>query len=261
MCISNRSYSSSNNMSTPSTNGINFRELVLVDKIKECEDIVSFYFKDVDNKNLKKHKAGQFLPFKIQTDDPKYKGVMRTYSLSMVPNESMYRISVKKIKDGLISSYLHDKLEIGDKIEAMDPVGIFTIKESSKNKPLVLISGGIGVTPLLSMLYEEANKRDNIYFVQAVQNSSTHPFKDNIGAICKYRKLNNITFYSNPLESDKEGVDYDFNGRIDKSWIKNNLPLDADFYFCGPVAFMKGIESSLLDLGVKSESINYELFN
>ena len=77
-------------------NGINFRELVLVDKIKECDDIISFYFRDVENKNLKKHKAGQFLPFQIQTNDPKYEGVMRTYSLSMVPNESMYRISVKR---------------------------------------------------------------------------------------------------------------------------------------------------------------------
>ena len=87
-------------------NGINFRELVLVDKIKECEDIVSFYFKDVDNKSLKKHKPGQFLPFQIQTQDPTYKGVMRTYSLSNVPNESIYRISVKKIKNGLIRDTL-----------------------------------------------------------------------------------------------------------------------------------------------------------
>ena len=150
-------------MSIVKRNGINFRELVLVDKIKECDDIISFYFKDKDNKALTKHKPGQFLPFQIQTEEPKYKGVMRTYSLSMVPNENMYRISVKKIENGLISSYLHDNLEIGDIIEAMEPTGVFTIKESSKNRPLVLISAGIGITPLLSMLYEESKKRDNIY--------------------------------------------------------------------------------------------------
>ena len=242
-------------------NGINFRELILVDKIKECEDIVSFYFRDVENKNLKKHKAGQFLPFQIQTNDPKYEGVMRTYSLSMVPNESIYRISVKKIENGLISSYLHNNLKIGDVIEAMEPAGIFTIKESSKNKPLILISAGIGVTPLLSMLYEESKKRGNIYFVQAVQNSSIHPFKNDIDAICNYKNLSNTVFYSNPLETDKEGVDYDLTGRIDKEWIKNNLPLDGDFYFCGPPAFMKALEKNLLDLGVKEESINYELFS
>lgn len=248
-------------MSIVNRNGITFRELVLVDKIKECDDIVSFYFKDKENQPLTKHKIGQFLPFQIQTEDPKYKGVMRTYSLSMIPNENMYRISVKKIENGLISSYLHDNLEIGDVIEAMEPAGIFTIKETSKNKPLVLISAGIGITPLLSMLYEESKSRDNIYFVQAVQNSSIHPFKNDIDAICKYRNLSNTVFYSNPLESDKEGVDYDFTGRIDKEWIRNNLPLDGDFYFCGPPAFMKALESNLIDLGVKEEFINYELFS
>ena len=238
-----------------------FRELILVDKIKECSDIISFYFKDADDKKLTKYNAGQFLAFRIKTEDPKYKDVMRTYSLSMIPNESMYRISVKKVENGLISTYLHDKLDIGDIIESIDPIGLFTIKENSQDKPLVLISAGIGVTPLISMLYEESKKRDNIYVVQSVQNSSMHPFKDDINTICKDKNLSNMVFYSNPLESDKEGVEYNFSGRIDKDWIKNNLPLDGYFYFCGPSAFMKSVESDLLNLGVKEEFINYELFS
>lgn len=247
-------------MSIVNRNGINFRELVLVDKVKECNDIMSFYFKDKKNQKLTKHKPGQFLPFQIQTQNPKYKGVMRTYSLSMAPNESMYRISVKKLENGLISSYLHDNLEVGDVIEAMDPAGIFTVKEESKNRPLILISAGIGITPLLSMFYEESKNRDNIYFVQAVQNSSIHPFKNDIDNICKYKNLSNTVFYSNPLDTDKEGIDYDFTGYVDKEWIRNNLPLDGDFYFCGPSVFMKSLESNLLDLGVKKEFINYEFF-
>ena len=247
-------------MSIVNRNGINFRELVLVDKVKECNDIMSFYFKDQKNQKLTKHKPGQFLPFQIQTQNPKYKGVMRTYSLSMAPNESMYRISVKKLENGLISSYLHDNLEVGDVIEAMDPAGIFTVKEESKNRPLILISAGIGITPLLSMFYEESKNRDNIYFVQAVQNSSIHPFKNDIDNICKYKNLSNTVFYSNPLDTDKEGIDYDFTGYVNKEWIRNNLPLDGDFYFCGPSVFMKSLESNLLDLGVKKEFINYEFF-
>ena len=238
-------------MSIVNRNGINFRELVLVDKVKECNDIMSFYFKDKKNQKLTKHKPGQFLPFQIQTQNPKYKGVMRTYSLSMAPNESMYRISVKKLENGLISSYLHDNLEVGDVIEAMEPAGIFTVKEESKNRPLILISAGIGITPLLSMFYEESKNRDNIYFVQAVQNSLMHPFKNDIDNICKYKNLSNTVFYSNPLDTDKEGIDYDFTGYVNKEWIRNNLPLDGDFYFCGPSVFMKSLESNLLDLGVK----------
>ena len=247
-------------MSIENRNGINFRELVLVDKVKECNDIMSFYFKDKKNQKLTKHKPGQFLPFQIQTQNPKYKGVMRTYSLSMAPNESMYRISVKKLENGLISSYLHDNLEVGDVIEAMEPAGIFTVKEESKNRPLILISAGIGITPLLSMFYEESKNRDNIYFVQAVQNSLMHPFKNDIDNICKYKNLSNTVFYSNPLDTDKEGIDYDFTGYVNKEWIRNNLPLDGDFYFCGPSVFMKSLESNLLDLGVKKEFINYEFF-
>ena len=88
-------------MSIVNRNGINFRELVLVDKVKECNDIMSFYFKDKKNQKLTKHKPGQFLPFQTHTQNPKYKGVMRTYSSSMAPNESMYRISVKKLENGL----------------------------------------------------------------------------------------------------------------------------------------------------------------
>ena len=247
-------------MSIVNRNGINFRELVLVDKVKECNDIMSFYFKDKKNQKLTKHKPGQFLPFQIQTQNPKYKGVMRTYSLSMAPNESMYRISVKKLENGLISSYLHDNLEVGDVIEAMEPAGIFTVKEESKNRPLILISAGIGITPLLSMFYEESKNRDNIYFVQAVQNSLMHPFKNDIDNICKYKNLSNTVFYSNPLDTDKEGIDYDFTGYVNKEWIRNNLPLDGDFYFCGTSVFMKSLESNLLDLGVKKEFINYEFF-
>ena len=85
-----------------------FKELTLVDKVVECKDVISFYFKDVNEDILPKHKAGQFLPIKLITDDLKYKDQIRTYSLSMCPNENMYRISVKRVPKGLISNYLHD---------------------------------------------------------------------------------------------------------------------------------------------------------
>ena len=107
-----------------------FRKLVLVDRIRECEDITSFYFKAQDGGKLVRHKAGQFLPFKISTEEVAYKDVMRTYSLSMIPNEELYRISVKKIPNGLMSTYLHEKLQVGDCIEAMIPTGLFTDRKS-----------------------------------------------------------------------------------------------------------------------------------
>lgn len=235
-----------------------YRELILENKIQECPGIISFYFKSADGGKLSKHIPGQFLPFRIKTDDEKYKNEMRTYSLSNYPNENIYRISVKRVEGGLISNYLHDKLSIGDSIEAMMPMGSLTIRDSSKNSPIVLISGGIGVTPLISMLYAESNTNSNIHFIQALQNSEVHPFKDDIDFIAKNKNIKNTVFYSKPLESDEEGKDYDAKGRISKEWIKDNVNLESDFYICGPPPFMKGIEEYLLELGVNKERINYE---
>lgn len=238
-----------------------FRELTLVEKTIECESITSFYFKAKDGGKLFVHQPGQFLPFKIKTEDPKYKDVIRTYSLSNYPNEHVYRISVKKIEGGLISTYLHENLNVGDSIEAMIPTGLFTSNDSPKTESLVLLSGGIGVTPLLSMLYAEASTRSNIHFVQALQNSSIHPFKKDIEALTKNNGLKNTVFYSNPLDTDVEGRDYDQKGFVTKEWLKENVDLNAAFYFCGPPIFMKSLENSLLELGVPKEKIHFELFS
>ena len=237
-----------------------FKELVLIKKEDVCDTIKSFYFEAKDGSKLPKHIPGQFIPFKIKTDDNAMQDVTRTYSLSMKPNEDFYRISVKKIQDGVMSSYLHDKLNVGDSIECMPPCGIFVLDDTlPKDVPVVLLSGGIGVTPILSMLLEEAKDR-NITFVQAVQNSGMHPFKDEIDNICKENNLKNYIFYSNPLENDVEGENYDFTGYVSKEWIKENLPLNAAFYFCGPPMFMESLEKNLLELGVSQDRINYERF-
>ena len=141
----------------------------------------------------------------------------------------------------------------------MVPTGLFTIK--NKTNDIVLISGGIGITPLLSMLYAESSTRNNIHFIQAVQNSSIHPFKDDIENITKLSGIKNTVFYSAPLDEDKEGVDYNFKGYISKEFLKENINLNSDFYLCGPPPFMKIVENHLIELGVDKSRINYELFS
>lgn len=237
-----------------------FKELILVDKVKECEDIISFYFKDKEGKKLVKHKAGQYLPMKIKTDDNRYNEEIRTYSLSMKPNEYIYRISVKKMRNGLISSYLHNELKIGDSIEAMVPTGLFVLEDNKKDKPVVLISAGIGITPLISMLYEGIEDFKNVSFIQAVQNSKIQPFNYDIRKIAEINELKNYVFYSSPLEVDIEGKDYDYTGFISKEWIEDNLDLNSEFYFCGPPPFMKNLNKSLIQLGVSRENIHFEFF-
>lgn len=237
-----------------------FKQLVLVKKENVCDTIKSFYFEAKDGESLPKHIPGQFLPFKIKTDDEQMKEVIRTYSLSNSPDNKTYRISVKKIDGGLMSCYLHDKLNVGDVIEAMPPCGIFVLDENiPKDEPIVLLSGGIGITPLLSMLL--ANTDRKIHFVQAVQNSDMQPFGNDVMNVCKQHNLKNTVFYSNPLDSDVLGKDYDVKGFVTKEWIKDNLPLNGTFYFCGPPIFMESLEKNLLELNVSQDKINYEKFS
>lgn len=237
-----------------------FKDFILVDKVKECDDIISFYFKPKDEKKLIKHVPGQYLPIKLKNNDEKYKNEIRTYSLSMKPNEYIYRISVKKVPGGLISNYLHDTLQIGDTIEAMVPTGIFTLKKNKESEPIVLLAGGIGITPLLSMLYDLVESEKEVYFIQAVQNSNAQPFNYDIENISKNANIKNIVFYDKPLEIDIQGENYNFTGFITKQWLEENIPLNSSFYFCGPPPFMKNLNKSLLALGVSKDKINYEFF-
>lgn len=238
-----------------------FKELVLVNIVDECESIKSFYFEAKDGSNLVKHIPGQFITFKLNTDDPKYKDVMRAYSLSNLPSEKTYRVSVKKVDNGLISCYLFDNLKIGDSIYSMSPRGKFIPADSPKDEPMILLGGGIGITPVLSMLYSEAeNKGENLYFIQAVQHSNLQPFKQDIEDIAKTKKIKNIVFYSNPLENDIKGKNYDYLGFVTKEWIEDNLPLNGHFYFCGPKIFIDTLKESLTSLGVPKEKIHFEIF-
>lgn len=235
-----------------------YKKFKVEKKVKENEVVTSFYLRPEKNIQLKKHKAGQFIAVK-----PKIVGRngedVRQYSLSMKPGEDFYRISVKREEHGLVSRYLHDNLLEGDILEITDPLGEFILKDS--NKPLVLMSGGIGITPVMSMLYEAANIARDIIFVQAVLNSKAHTFKSEIKKIKESNdNIKTAVFYSEPLEKDKQGEDYDYLGFVSEEWIKENLPKDGEFYFCGPYGFMKHVYKSLTDMGVDKSAINYEMF-
>lgn len=235
-----------------------FKEFKVFNKVKENEVVTSFYLTPKDGSKLKTHKAGQFLSIKpiIQGENSTE---VRQYSLSMKPGEEFYRISVKREEKGLISRYLHDNVNVGDMVEITEPLGEFILKDSSK--PLVLISGGIGITPMMSMLYKAMEQGRNTTFIQAVINTNFHTFKNDISDMAKKNEnLNVEIFYSNPLETDKLGEDYQGSGYLTKDWIEKNLSMDAEFYFCGPLGFMKMIYDALREIGVEESEINYEMF-
>lgn len=235
-----------------------FSKFKVLNKVKENDVVTSFYLTSVDKKVLKTHKAGQFISIKPITEGDKSSEV-RQYSLSMKPGEDFYRISVKREDKGLISRYLHDNINVNDEVEITEPLGEFILKDNSK--PLVLISGGIGITPMMSMLYKAIEEGRKVKFIQAVINSNVHTFKNELRDLAKkYDNVDVEFFYSKPLDNDKLGEDYQFEGYLTKEWIEKNLSKDEEFYFCGPLGFMKMIYDALKAMGVSEHYINYEMF-
>ena len=172
-----------------------FRQLEIFKIEEEAKDIKSFYLRATDGKPLKEYKCGQFLPLKIETDDEVIKKEMRRYSLSGDPKKNYYRLTIKRVPNGKVSGYFHESINVGDTILAMPPFGNFTLTEDS-NKPLVLLSGGIGITPILSMLYGAKEQSRDVYFVEAVLNSDNLALNSDVQGIKKVKNFKEIKIFS-----------------------------------------------------------------
>ena len=234
-----------------------FKDFIVMGKAKENDVVTSFYLKPKDGV-LRKHKAGEFISVMPIRDGENAEEV-RQYTLSMKPGEEFYRISVKREDKGIVSTYLHDNVEVSDIIKATESLGEFVL--SDNKKPLVLLSGGIGVTPMMSMLYESLESGREVLFIQAVLNSSAHTFKEEVEKIvAENSQVKKAIFYQTPLAEDKLNKDYDFEGFVSEEWIKENVPSDGDFYFCGPLGFMKHIYNTLKSIGINESEIHYEMF-
>ncbi|MEF9952781.1 MAG: flavodoxin domain-containing protein [Clostridium sp.] len=236
-----------------------FKSLGVFKKVQESEKVTSFYLKSTDGKSLPKAKPGQNIAIKFK-DKGGVESEVRQYTLSMNVNEDFYRISVKSEEHGKVSRAICRDINEGDLIEATAPMGDFLLKAGSE--PIVLIAGGIGVTPMLSMAYSLKNDPRKVDFIYSVTDSTHHSFKEEIKAIEEEsNNINVTTVYTRPIIGDVGGRDYTFSRRVKIEWMGDNLPRNAQFYLCGPVNFMRFIYKSLLDIGVSEDQINYELFD
>lgn len=231
-------------------------EAVVVTKIvEECDNVKSFYLENRSKKPFPVHIAGQYISVLVDVPSLSYKQP-RQYSLSMLPNTEYYRISVKQEDSGTVSGLLHNNWKIGDVLHISAPAGNF-IYEKKENTPVVFFAGGIGVTPLLSMLNQAQFDNRPIHFVQCVQNSKHHAFKEEITKIANNHS--NITFttaYSTPLQDDA----CDVTGFITKEWIQTNIDSNSDVYVCGPTVFMSHIVDSCHELGFNKSQVKFEVF-
>ncbi|ACD24510.1 oxidoreductase [Clostridium botulinum] len=233
-----------------------FKDFRVFKIVKEDEVVTSFYLKSLDGSKLPEFIAGQFITVRIKNEDNTFTKP-RQYTLSMNYNEEFYRISVKREENGFLSKKLCDEIKAGDNLQITAPLGNFILKNSEK--PLVLIGGGIGITPMLTMAYDAVSSDRKIHFIYSIPNSTHHSFKEETA------KLNNNNFkstvlYTRPTETEELGKDFDIKGRISREWMIDNLPKDGEFYFCGPVPFMKTIYHNLISMGIEKEYINFEMF-
>ncbi|KAJ5463261.1 Flavohemoprotein [Penicillium sp. IBT 31633x] len=246
-----------------------WRKFYISDKVPESDEIISFYLAPVDKGPLPKYQPGQFISVRCYVPElGSYQP--RQYSLSDVPGGDHFRISVKRefASDskpaGQISNILHESQPIGAELDVSMPFGDFVLDINGTN-PVVLISGGVGLTPMMSMLksiIDRQGQARKVVFIHAARNGRVHAMKNDLAQIVADNPtVSRTVFYENASEGDKQGVDYDYVGRVDLPQIKDKVLLpDADYYICGPQPFMKAQSKSLQGLGVKPERIHMEVF-
>ncbi|NYT87049.1 pyridoxamine 5'-phosphate oxidase family protein [Pollutimonas harenae] len=241
-----------------------WRTLKISRIIQESESIRSFHLKPDDGAGLLPHVAGQHLPIRVSVTGSD-KPVIRNYTLSVAPSDGYYRISVKR--DGLVSQYLHDQLHEGDTIEARAPAGNFTV-DTETTRPLVLMAGGVGITPMLAMLrhivYEGLRKRrirpTTLFY--AAHSRQERAFDQELAALIKGAQgAVRLVRVLSDADGSQEGVDYDVTGRIDMPLLGRFLAFgDYEFYLCGPPPFTQAIYDGLRGYNIADERIHAEAF-
>ncbi|MFU2326094.1 pyridoxamine 5'-phosphate oxidase family protein [Pseudomonas sp. NFX98] len=242
-----------------------WRPLRVTRIVDESSTIRSFYFEPADGAGIPRFEAGQHLPVRFclaQGQAP----LVRTYSLSSAPSDSFFRISVKR--DGLISSHLHDRVQVGDLVEARASQGRFTV-QADEYRPLVLLAAGVGVTPLLSMLREVIYEGERIrrtrptWFIQSARSLGELGFRDELYELATRAKdkIRALRLLSQPETHARVGEDFEVAGRVDVELLKALLPLDDyDFYLCGPGAFTQALYDGLRQLRIGDDRIHAETF-
>ncbi|UVL55558.1 NO-inducible flavohemoprotein [Pseudomonas sp. B21-035] len=231
------------------------RAFKLVERVEESSEIVSFYFAPVDGGAILQAEPGQYIGLQLLIDGVEQR---RNYSLSALSNAGQYRISVKREAGGKVSNYLHQQLAVGDSINLFPPSGEFTL--SASDKPLVLISGGVGITPTLPMLEAALDSGRLVHFIHCARNGAVHAFRDWVDELAaRHPQVKRFYCYA---EDDGVSLPADAVGLLSADQLGQWLPQerDVDAYFLGPKAFMASVKRHLKGLGVPEQQSRYEFF-
>jgi ferredoxin-NADP reductase/MOSC domain-containing protein YiiM len=238
-----------------------FRPLRISRKSRESSKVTSLVLEPGDGHPLKAGLPGQFIVVRLKpaADAP---ALLRSYSLSGAPSDNRYRISVKREPGGAAGAYVDAEIQVGDVIETSAPRGDFTLKPG--RGPVALLSAGVGATPVLAMLNTlaaEASLRE-VWWLHGAHDGNEHPFAAETRALLKALTHSHSHIrYSTPGANDRPGVDFDAPGRLNMdTLLELGVPRDADFYLCGPAAFMSDLTGGLAAWGVAANHIHSETF-
>jgi ferredoxin-NADP reductase/MOSC domain-containing protein YiiM len=238
-----------------------FRQMRVANIHRESDSVTSFILKPIDGQPLPVFQAGQFVVLRLHLE-PDKPPVLRSYSLSDLPVADHFRISVKSELNGIGSSFLCDRAREGDLLDVSAPRGSFTLRPSQS--PVVLLSAGVGATPVMSMLHTLAAERSQrvIWWIYGARNRVDHPFAQESRSLLKQlSRGRGYVVYSRPAAIDQVGADFDARGRIDTALLERiGVSQGSDFYLCGPTSFLQNMRDGLRTWGVLAENVHTEIF-
>jgi ferredoxin-NADP reductase/MOSC domain-containing protein YiiM len=238
-----------------------FRPLRIVDKRRESSNVTSLVLEPGDGRPLVAAMPGQFIVLRLKPA-PGAPDLLRSYSLSGEPSAQSWRISIKREPNGAAGTYVDARLKIGDVVDASAPRGAFTL--ASGDGPVVLLSAGIGLTPVLAMLQAlvAGGSRRDVWWIHGARNKAEHAFAAEVQGLLKSLPGSHSHIrYSEPGPTDRPAVDFDAAGRLSVGVLQElGAPREADFYLCGPAAFMSGLTADLASWGVPAERLHSENF-
>ncbi len=230
------------------------RDFVVDRMVPESSEITSFYLRPTDGRPLLAYEPGQYIGLQLFIDGEE---IRRNYSLSAAHDPDHYRISVKREPGGKASNWLHDTVKPGSVLRLFPPAGDFVLR--SGEKPLVLVTGGVGITPTLAMLEHALPTGRPVYFIHAARNADVHAFRDWVDEQAKHNpQLKRFYVHAEPDATRPA----DAVGLLDADTLTRWLPVDRDVdaYLLGPVPFMKAVRRQLREIGVPESQTRHEFF-
>ena len=238
-----------------------FRPLRVSQMERESRSVLSLVLVPADKQPLAVALPGQFVVLRLRPT-PDGPPLLRNYSLSDTPSADHYRVSIKQEVNGAASTYVHTQIHVDDVLDVSAPRGTFTLRQGES--PVVLLSAGVGATPVLAMLHAlvaEASQRE-VWWLFGTRNRDEHPFAEEArSSLQSLLHSRSYILYSRPGPQDQPGVDFDAPGHLTVTVLKEiGVPREADFYLCGPSAFLQDLTTGLAAWGVPSDHVHAEIF-